>query len=81
MDIIAGTLLLVANILFATGMAFESLFVFLGANLFFLFNSIVMHSYFGAFTIFAGILAQIYILYNMIKGQYLKNLKKGELNE
>ena len=75
MDIIAGIFLLIANILFAKGYAYKSLFFFLAANICFLINSIDYHSYFGAFTILTGIIAQLYVAYKMIIGHYNKNLQ------
>ena len=74
MDIIAGILLLIANVVFALGYAYYSLYIFLLANFFFLLNSLINHSYFGVFTISMGILAQLYVAYKMIKGHYNKNL-------
>jgi hypothetical protein len=76
MDIIAGILLILANIIFAMGFAYYSTFLFLATNIAFLVNSILIGSYFGAFTILIGILTQIYVLIKMIKGHYNKNLHK-----
>jgi len=80
-DIIAGILLLVANIVFALGYAYYSLFIFLSANICFLINSILLHSYFGAFTITTGILAQLFVAYKMYKGHYTKNLHNEKENK
>jgi len=76
MDILAGILLLIANIVFALGRVYYSLFLFLSANICFLLESVFHKSYFGAFTIFVGILAQVYVAWKMITGDYNKNLQK-----
>jgi hypothetical protein len=76
MNIIAGILLVTANVMFAMGYAYKSLFLFLAANVAFLINAVTQDSIFGAASILLGIIAQLYVMIKMYKGEYKKNLHK-----
>jgi len=78
MDIIAGILLLIGNIVFAKGYTFESLYIFLLVNIFFLLNSLFLNNIIGSIFIGLGILAQVYTIIQMIKGNYMKSIDKNK---
>ena len=76
MDTLGGISLLVANLMFAKGHIYLATYIFLLANIFFLLNSLLLKSYLGTFFISAGIIAQVFVIYQMYKGKYMKNLNK-----